>query len=412
MKLLSLFLLSLASSLSANTLPGFRVEDVADVPGFVTSVAVDSHGKVYCTTSDGWIHRIDDGTSVAIASLPTKAGGNAGLLGMALADDDTAVVHYTTWLDEVVLDDVVSLVDLSTGAETVLQRFVCNVEVRELGVSSEHHGGNPTVADDGSIFVGIGEYNVGFRAQESDWNAGKIFRIDRDGHAEQYARGLRNPYDLAWDPELQRLVVSDNGPTGGDELHIIEKGDNCGWPMTFGDQPAVAGTVAPDYVFASTVAPTGMQRLTRDANNVLRHGYLLTTFVTSALYYFPDLAARPIPDPLPVIDDFDSYLIDVAQARDGTIYLASARFPADSRIHRLIVPMRGDCNGDGLLDSRDVLALLHELGDGDGQPVFFAQDGAHRGSWGCDTNGDEVIDAKDLDALSRLIGRRRAVRVR
>ena len=50
--------------------------------------------------------------------------------------------------------------------------------------------------------------------------------------AEQYARGVRNPYDLAWDPELQRLVIADNGPTAGDELHIIRKDDNCGWPMT------------------------------------------------------------------------------------------------------------------------------------------------------------------------------------
>src|SRR5687768_13573772 len=142
MKSLSLFLLVLTSSLSAATLPGLRVEDVATVPGFVTSIAVDSHGTVYCTTSDGWIHRIDGSASTRIASLPTKAGGNAGLLGMAFIDDVTAAVHYTTWSGESVIEDVVSLVNLASGGENVLHSFPGDVEVPARGVSSEHHGGN------------------------------------------------------------------------------------------------------------------------------------------------------------------------------------------------------------------------------------------------------------------------------
>jgi glucose/arabinose dehydrogenase len=412
MKSLILLLLVLTTSLSADTLPGFRVDDVAEVPGFVSSIAIDSRGTIYCTTTDGWIRRIDGNAVVAVASLPTHAGGNGGLLGMALVDDDTAAVHYTTWIEDRVLEDVVSLVDLRNGAETVLRRFEGDVEFPARGVSSEHHGGNPHVAEDGSIFVGIGEYNGGIIAQRSEWHGGKIYRIDRDGHAEQFARGLRNPYDLAWDSELQRLVVSDNGPTAGDELHVIARNDNCGWPLTVGDQPPVAGTVPPNYVFPTTVAPTGMQRLTRDASSYFPRGYLVTAFVTAALYYFPDVAAGPIGDPLPVVDDFGRVLIDVAQARDGTIYFASATFPPMSRIHRLAVPTRGDCNGDGLRNSNDVLALMRELGDGESQPVFGAQNGAHAGSWGCDTNADGIIDAKDLGALSRLIGRRRAVRAR
>ena len=412
MKSLRLILLVLSSSLSAATLPGLRVDDVASVPGFVTSLAIDSHGTVYCTTSDGWIHRIDGNASTKIASLPTKAGGNGGLLGMALVDDDTAAVHYTTWSGEEVIDDVVSLVNLKSGGENVLHRFPGDVEVPERGVSSEHHGGNLTVAPDGSIFLGIGEYNAGIIAQLGNWNAGKVFRIDRDGNATQYARGLRNPYDLAWDPDLQRLVISDNGPSAGDEVHVIGEGDNCGWPMTYGLQPASAGTVKPEYVFPATVAPTGMQRLARDANAYLRRGYLLTAFVTKALYYFPDLTARPVPAPLPLVLDHGTFLIDVAQASDGTIYLAGATFAGTSIIHRVVMPLRGDCDGDGLRNSNDILALMRELGDGDGQSVFAAHEGEHRGTWGCDMNADEVVDAGDLDALSRLVTRRRAVRVR
>src|SRR5690348_345970 len=54
-----LLCLLVAGSAGAGTLPGFRVERVAEVPGFVSSVVADSAGVVYATTTNGWIHRIE-----------------------------------------------------------------------------------------------------------------------------------------------------------------------------------------------------------------------------------------------------------------------------------------------------------------------------------------------------------------
>jgi len=79
---------------------------------------------------------------------------------------------------------------------------------------------------------------------------------------------------------------------------------------------------------------------------------------------------------------------------------------------RLIPPQPGDCNGDGIVDAADVPALSRELGDGDPHPTFTAQDGAFRGSWGCDVDQNGVIDSRDMAALlTRLAGRARAVNV-
>ncbi|MDP9190137.1 MAG: PQQ-dependent sugar dehydrogenase [Acidobacteriota bacterium] len=408
-----------ATSARAATLPGFRVETLVRAQGFVSSVASDSQGTIYFTTTNGWMYRIDGSAgdsaqATPIASLPTRAGGNGGLLGMALLDDDTAVVHYTTWNDagggmDKILDDVVSRVDLSDGAETVLHTFVCDVVHRANGASSEHHGGNLTVAPDGSVFVGIGEYGAHAIAQQPEWNGGKIWRIAPDGSATQWARGMRNPYDLAWDPELERVVVADNGADGGDEIHIVSEGDNCGWPATYGNHPPMPGAVEPVYVFEETVAPTGLVRLD-GANSLLRRGYLVGAFVTRAIYYFAAIGAE-VEDPVAVLDDFDEFVIDVTQTASGDIVFATAG-PAGTAIHRLHVPLRGDCNGDGLTDSRDVLPLLREINDGSMRhPMVDAQDGAYAGSWGCDANADGLIDASDLDALTSLLqGRRRAVR--
>jgi glucose/arabinose dehydrogenase len=393
------------------TLPGFRTDALANVPGFISSVVTDSLGTVYCTTTDGWIHRVDGDAAVPVAALPTKSGGNGGLLGMALLDDATAVVHYTTWSGDKVLDDVIATVDLATGALQVLKEFAGDVEFRERGVSDEHHGGNLTVAPDGSIYVGIGEYGTFAIAQNPKWNGGKIWRLDREGNATQFARGLRNPYDLAWDPELNRLVVADNGPQAGDEINIIAAGDNCGWPQTYGNHAPMTGAVAPAYVFPSTVAPTGLLRMS-GANHAVRSGYLAAAFVTKALYYFPDLASRPVAHPIPLLDDFEAFVIDVTESPQGAIYFATASFATGaSTIHRLQVPNRGDCNGDGLTDVRDIVPTIREIADGETHPAITAQDGDYSASWGCDANADSLIDDSDLDALMRLVtARRRAVR--
>jgi hypothetical protein len=78
----------------------------------------------------------------------------------------------------------------------------------------------------------------------------------------------------------------------------------------------------------------------------------------------------------------------------------------------LRVPLRGDCNGDGLVNSFDILPLIREINDGSPQRHLMvdAQGGTYAGSWGCDANADGLIDASDLEALTSLLPlRRRAV---
>jgi glucose/arabinose dehydrogenase len=405
-----LFLFLFALTLRAEVLPGFRVEAVGRVDGFVSSVVADSHGVIYVTTTDGWIHRVVGGVASRVASLPTHAGSNGGLLGMALVDDGTAVVHYTVWGgDDLVVDDVISRVDLGSGAETVLVSFACDVEVHAHGASSEHHGGNPIVGPDGSVFVGIGEYGAQSVAQRSGWNGGRIWRIDASGSATQWAMGLRNPYDLAWDAERESVIASDNGENAGDELNVIPAGSNCGWPLTYGDRPGVEGMLPPVYVFPETVAPTGLARLD-GANDMLRRGFLSGAFVTSSLYYFPSLTVTPVADPIAIVQGFDEAIIDVTQAASGEIYFASASFVPTTTVYRLEVPARGDCNGDHVLDAQDMLALLREIDDGGSHRMIEAQDGAFAGSWGCDANADGLITSSDREALRQILGgKRRAV---
>ncbi|HEY3051909.1 MAG TPA: PQQ-dependent sugar dehydrogenase [Thermoanaerobaculia bacterium] len=390
-----------AAAVQAATLPGFRVEKLGSTTGFCSSLAVDSKSTIYYTTTNGGVFRFADGRSAAVAYVVTDANSNSGLLGMALIDDNTAAIHYTTIGQTY---DVVSRIDLTTGAETIVHQFVCDIDVPQRGSSPEHHGGNPTIGPDGSIWVGIGDYGWGLIASLDQWNAGKIFRITPDGGVTQFAKGLRNPFDMIWDDARQRIIVADNGPTKGDDINVITLGANLGWPFSFGGEPHAPGVVPPVYVFKDTIAPTGALALS-GANLQLRAGILLGAYVTKAIYFVPDIDARPLPDPIALIERETGPVIDVAQTPKGDIVFATG-----SAIYRLIVPQRGDCNGDGRLNSADLDALERELADAP-ESKYAAQNGSFAGSWGCDANGDGVIDLNDRAELIRLIGvRRRAVR--
>jgi len=133
----------------------------------------------------------------------------------------------------------------------------------------------------------------------------------------------------------------------------------------------------------------------------LNRGYLLGAFVGKTIFYIPDIDARPLPDPLPLLDSSYGLVVDVTQSANGDILFATAGYS----IYRLSVPVRGDCNGDGRLSAADLDALRSAMSSG---TVTTESTGD---PWGCDANADGLISGDDLPALAQLLGlRARAVR--
>jgi len=110
-------------------------------------------------------------------------------------------------------------------------------------------GGRIAIARDGTLFVTFGDrddddvpWDV---AQKLDNDLGKIIHITPDGapardnpflhtpgaRPEIWAYGLRSPEGLAFDPKTGALWNTDIGPQGGDEINIIKRGANYGWPV-------------------------------------------------------------------------------------------------------------------------------------------------------------------------------------
>ncbi|HEY2828522.1 MAG TPA: dockerin type I domain-containing protein, partial [Thermoanaerobaculia bacterium] len=163
--------------------------------------------------------------------------------------------------------------------------------------------------------------------------------------------------------------------------------------------PPCDGAIPPVYSFPTVVAPTGIARLS-GANPLMKRGYLLGAYVTRALYYIPDIDARPFPDPIVITSKDVDQIIDVTESPAGDIYFATRK-----TIYRLIPPQPGDCNGDGVVDFNDLTALAHELSVGAGEAAYRAT------SWGCDADADGVVTWNDYGVLWRaLVTRTRAVR--
>ena len=149
----------------------------------------------------------------------------------------------------------------------------------ELYVSSGVHFGSRFSWDrDGHLFFTLGERGTMQNAQDLKNPLGKIHRINDDGSVPKdnpfvdtpdadrtiWSYGHRNPEGLAWEPVTGRLWESEHGPTGGDEINIIEKGHNYGWGVASkGLQGGItktseAGMDDPIVYYTPSIAPAGI----------------------------------------------------------------------------------------------------------------------------------------------------------
>jgi len=144
--------------------------------------------------------------------------------------------------------------------------------------SGAHYGSRFLFDQKGHLFYSLGERGDMTNAQRLDTPLGKIHRVNDDGSVPGdnpfvktpgaiptiWSYGHRNPEGLAWDPVTGQLWESEHGPTGGDEINIIEKGRNYGWGViSMGMQPGITkraepGMEQPIVYYTPTIAPSGI----------------------------------------------------------------------------------------------------------------------------------------------------------
>ena len=151
-------------------------------------------------------------------SAPLPENRAATALGRARLDVSQQPLHLTDW-------------------QTLL--------ISQSASSSGQHFGSRIAFDAQHVFFSIGDRGERDNGQRLDTHAGKILRLTRNGNipadnpfinkpgalAEIWSYGHRNPQGLAYDAANQRLWAIEHGPRGGDEINLIIKSHNYGWPV-------------------------------------------------------------------------------------------------------------------------------------------------------------------------------------
>jgi glucose/arabinose dehydrogenase len=180
-------------------------------------------------------------------------GGEGGLLGIAVSpkfdSDHRLYVYYST--DQ---DNRIARVDYRTDRPSGDQLVDLHVILDGIPHGTIHNGGRLAFGPDGMLYAGTGESGDESLSQDLGSLGGKILRMTPDGRPAPgnpyrgsvvWTYGHRNVQGLAWDP-AGRMWASEFGDRLADELNLIKKGRDYGWPATQGrtDNPKYTSPVA------------------------------------------------------------------------------------------------------------------------------------------------------------------------
>ena len=196
--------------------------------------------------------------------------GEGGLMGLALHPQfpkEPYVYFMHTYRENgKVYNRIVRLHDLGNRGE------IDRVIIDQIPGGKNHNGGRIAFGPDGMLYIATGETFKAQLAQDLGSLAGKILRLTPEGEIPEdnpfpgsaiYSYGHRNPQGLAWHPTTQDLFISEHGPSGeffkfaNDEVNVIRKGSNYGWPDVIGRAEKESYT-DPLIVWKKTTPPSGI----------------------------------------------------------------------------------------------------------------------------------------------------------
>lgn len=218
---------------------------------------------------------------------------------------------------------------------------------QEPKLSTGNHFGSRLVFDrDGYLFITLGENNDRPTAQDLDKLQGKVVRIFPDGKVpddnpfvgqsgvrpEIWSYGHRNPQGAALNPWNGTLWENEHGPRGGDEVNIIERGKNYGWPLAthginYSLQPipeakgkSVEGAVDPHHVWEKSPGVSGMAFYDADRFKPWQQNLFIGALVSQELIRLQFDGDKVVHEER-LLGELKQRIRDVRQGPDGYLYV-------------------------------------------------------------------------------------------
>ncbi len=259
--------------------------------------------SILVTEKSGELIHFKNGKKTQIKGLPEiKPLGQGGLMDIELHPD------YRTngWI----YISYASPEGNGNGANTAIMR--CKLKGNTLTEQEvlykanpnsrrgQHFGSRLTFDNEGYLYFTIGDRgNRDVNPQNIERDCGKVYRIhddgripvsnpfvkDRNAKKAIFSYGHRNPQGMEKHPVTGKIWTHEHGPRGGDEINIIDKGENYGWPLAsfginysgtkFTDKTSIAGMIDPIHHWTPSIAPSGMTFVTSDKYPEMRGNLLV-----------------------------------------------------------------------------------------------------------------------------------------
>jgi glucose/arabinose dehydrogenase len=334
--------------------PHLKVEEVATGLQVPWSLSFAPDGRLFFTERPGRVRVIMAGALLPepVVDVPgVQASGEGGLLGLTL-DPDFAQNHYL-YLYHTYEDNGQTRNRLVRYREADNKATAPQVLFDGILGAGIHDGGRIKFGPDGRLYLTAGDAANGDNAQQPGTLAGKILRLNSDGSIPAdnpfgtaiWSIGHRNPQGLDWQPGTGLLFETEHGQSAYDEVNIIERGKNYGWPLVTA-QPGRSEYVDPILTSgpAPSWAPSGAAFGTARWLGTWQNNFF---FATLRGVHLHRVAFDPA-DPHHVVADEKLYegvygrLRDVVQGPDGLYFSTSNRdgrgspAPTDDRILRIV----------------------------------------------------------------------------
>lgn len=224
----------------------YEIEVVAENLYVPWAISISDEGKLYFTERSGAIRVIENGKlhpqPMIIFPAPFVSQGEGGLMGIVL-DSNYSQNHYMYVMHSYgqgneIYNRVVRLIERNNRA------FIDQVLLDKIPGGRIHNGGRLKIGPDGKLYITTGDGGNSALSQDPSSTAGKILRIELDGRVPEdnpipnspiYSLGHRNPQGLAWNLN-NVLYESEHGQSAHDEINIIQRGANYGWPLVQGNE--------------------------------------------------------------------------------------------------------------------------------------------------------------------------------
>ncbi|MEO6390253.1 MAG: PQQ-dependent sugar dehydrogenase [Pyrinomonadaceae bacterium] len=321
----------------------FKVETVASGLQVPWEMVFANDGRMFFTERPGRLRVIENGklNPVPLAALTdVEAKSESGLMGLAL-HPKFAENHllYLAYAYDANGGTAVRVVRYRETGTALADRMVL---IESIPAAQFHAGTRLRFGPDGMLYITTGDAGQRELAQKLDSLAGKTLRLKDDGtipadnpfvgqagaRTEIWSYGHRTSQGLDWQPGSNLMFQTEHGPSGfdgpggGDEVDIVERGKNYGWPTIHHTQTK-EGMEAPLLEYTPAIAPSGGSFYRGTAFPAFKGNFFFSALRGTAIIRVV-LDGRKVVKQERLLDGKYGRIRNVIEGPDGAIYFATS----------------------------------------------------------------------------------------